>query len=160
MPDKPIEIVDFETKYASYFRSINEEWISAYFKMEAADYKALDNPQSYILDKGGCIIFALDNDLPVGTCALIKMDDPVYDFELAKMGVVPSHHGKGIGKQIGEAIIKKAEELGAEKLYLESNRILTPAINLYKKLGFVEITGRPSPYKRSNILMGLDLSKS
>jgi len=130
-----IQIVNYQPQFAPYFRSINEAWISAYFKMEEADYKALDNPQTYILDKGGCILFALDNQtpqIPIGTCALIKMDDPDYDYELAKMGVIPSHHGKGIGKQIGEAIIDKAKTLGARNLFLESNRILSPAINLYK----------------------------
>lgn len=155
MKTDSIQIVNYKPEFASYFRSINEAWISAYFKMEEADFKALDNPQTYILDQGGCIIFALDNSTPVGTCALIKMDDPDFDYELAKMGVVPAHHGKGIGKQIGEAIIEKAKAIGARNLYLESNRILTPAINLYKKLGFVEIKGKQSPYERSDIQMEL-----
>lgn len=157
MQNNLVQIIDFQPQFAPYFRSINEAWISEYFTMEEADYKALDNPQSYILDKGGCIVFAMDNDIPVGTCALIKMDDPGYDYELAKMGVVPSHHGKGIGKKIGVAVIEKAKALGARNLYLESNRILSPAINLYKKLGFVEIEGRQSPYERSNIQMELVL---
>lgn len=157
MQNNLVQIIDFQPQFAPYFRSINEAWISEYFTMEEADYKALDNPKSYILDKGGCIVFAIDNAIPVGTCALIKMDDPGYDYELAKMGVVPSHHGKGIGKKIGKAIIEKAKALGASNLYLESNRILSPAINLYKKLGFVEIEGRQSPYERSNIQMELVL---
>jgi len=152
-----IQIVDYQSQYASYFRSINEAWISEYFTMEAADYKALDDPQGYILDKGGYIVFAIIDNTPVGTCALIKMDDTPYDFELAKMGVVPAQHGKGIGKMIGKAVIEKARKMDARKLYLESNRILSPAINLYKKLGFVEITGRQSPYARSDIQMELVL---
>lgn len=157
VPNTMIQIVDYHTQYAPYFRSINEAWISAYFAMEETDYKALDNPQTYILDKGGYIIFAIEDETPVGTCALIKMDVLEYDYELAKMGVIPSHHGKGIGKLIGESIIDKAKTLSAKKLYLESNRILTPAINLYKKLGFVEITGIQSPYTRCDIKMELTL---
>ncbi len=157
MTREQIRIVDYQPQFAPYFRFINEAWISAYFKMEAADYKALDNPQSYILDKGGYIIFALAGNTPVGTCALIKMDDLHYDYELAKMGVIPTYHGKGIGKMLGEATIAKAKLTGAKNIYLESNRILKPAINLYKKLGFVEITGRQSPYARSDIQMELVL---
>lgn len=121
--------------------------------MEAADYKSLDHPEEYILHKGGHILFALYNDIPVGTCALIKMEDG--GFELAKMAVSPLVKGKGIGFLLGNAAIEKAKELGANRLYLESNTILKPAISLYHKLGFKKITGKPSPYERSNIQMEL-----
>ncbi|MCS2304494.1 hypothetical protein NXX23_23480 [Bacteroides ovatus] len=46
------------------------------------DYKALDHPKEYILDKGGAILVALYKDEPVGVCALCKMDHPLYDYEL------------------------------------------------------------------------------
>jgi hypothetical protein len=41
-----IEIVDYDSAYKEVFRDLNIEWISAYFKMEASDYKALDNAGS------------------------------------------------------------------------------------------------------------------
>lgn len=56
---KAVQIVRYEPKYQSVFKSLNEEWISRYFEMEETDYKALDNPQEYILDKGGAIFVAL-----------------------------------------------------------------------------------------------------
>ncbi|MBV6878281.1 helix-turn-helix domain-containing GNAT family N-acetyltransferase [Epilithonimonas ginsengisoli] len=154
---KNVKIVDYEPKYQSAFKSLNEEWISNYFEMEAADYKALDNPQEYILDKGGKILVALYNNEPLGVCALIKMDDPDYDFEMSKMAVSPKAQGKNIGWLLGQAIINKAKELSASKLYLESNTILKPAINLYYKMGYEKIVGRATPYKRCNIQMELDL---
>ena len=85
------------------------------------------------------------------------MDDPEYDFELAKMAVSPKAQGKKIGWLIGEAIKEKARQVGAKKLYLESNIIFTPAINLYRKLGFIEVFGRTTPYERCNIQMELVL---
>ncbi|MFD2935373.1 GNAT family N-acetyltransferase [Spirosoma flavum] len=133
--------------------------MSAYFTMEESDYKALDNPKEHILDKGGKIFIALYRNEPVGVCALIKMDDPVYDFELAKMAVSPKAQGKSIGKRLGEAAIKAAREVGASRIYLESNTILTPAINLYQKLGFQKVVGRTTPYKRGNIQMELNLTQ-
>jgi hypothetical protein len=54
-------------------------------------------------------------------------------------------------------VIDQARELGADTVYLESNTLLKPAIQLYYKLGFQKVTGRPSPYKRSNIQMELAL---
>lgn len=156
---KKVKIIPYKPIYADAFRKFNEEWISTYFKMEEADYKALDHPQEYILDKGGEIVVALYEDEPVGVCALIKMDDPDYDFELAKMAVSPKAQGKSIGWLLGQAIIEKAKALGGKKLYLESNTMLKPAINLYYKLGFKKITGRATPYERCNIQMELNLKE-
>ncbi|MFC4162609.1 GNAT family N-acetyltransferase [Epilithonimonas zeae] len=156
---KDVKIVEYEPKYQSVFKALNEEWISTYFEMEETDYKLLDNPQEYILDKGGKILVALYKDVPLGVCALIKMNDENYDFEMAKMAVSPKAQGKNLGWLLGQAIINSAKELGALKLYLESNTILKPAINLYYKMGFERITGRPTPYRRANIQMELDLKK-
>ncbi|WP_316822920.1 GNAT family N-acetyltransferase [Pedobacter gandavensis] len=157
---KEVQIVAYEEKYQQAFRLLNEEWISTYFKMEEADYKALDNPKSYILDKGGRIFVALYKNEPVGVCALIKMDDPDYDYELAKMAVSPKIQGKSIGWLLGQAIVDAAKESGAFKIYLESNTSLKPAINLYQKLGFRKVIGRSTPYERCNIQMELELNSS
>lgn len=155
---KAVEIVPYEHKYQSVFKSLNEEWISTYFTMEEADYKALDNPETYILEKGGQILVALYNGEPLGVCALIKMNDPDYDFEMAKMAVSPKAQGKNIGWLLGCAVAETAKKLGGKKLYLESNTLLKPAINLYHKLGFKKVVGRSTPYERCNIQMELDLS--
>ncbi|SDK24854.1 DNA-binding transcriptional regulator, MarR family [Catalinimonas alkaloidigena] len=153
-----VQIVPYEPNYQEAFRSLNEAWISAYFTMEPADYKALDHPQEYILDRGGHILVALYNDEPLGVCALIPMDDPDYEFELAKMAVSPRAQGKGLGWLLGQAVVDKARLLGATKLYLESNTRLEPAISLYHKLGFQKVVGHPTPYERSNIQMELILT--
>ncbi|NRF39673.1 bifunctional helix-turn-helix transcriptional regulator/GNAT family N-acetyltransferase [Pedobacter foliorum] len=155
---KDVQIVPYEEQYQTAFRSLNEEWISTYFQMEEADYKALDNPNEYILEKGGKIFVALYNNEPVGVCALIKMNDPDYDFELAKMAVSPKIQGKNIGWLLGQAVVNAAKDLGATKIYLESNTALKPAINLYQKLGFIKVVGRSTPYERCNIQMELNLS--
>ncbi|UTX48976.1 helix-turn-helix domain-containing GNAT family N-acetyltransferase [Chryseobacterium sp. MA9] len=155
---KNVKIVEYEPKYQSAFKALNEEWISTYFEMEDADYKALDNPEEYILNKGGKILVALYNEEPLGVCALIKMNDPYYDFELAKMAVSPKAQGKNIGWLLGQAIIRKAKDSGASKIYLESNTLLKPAINLYYKLGFQKVTGRSTPYQRCNIQMELNVN--
>jgi ribosomal protein S18 acetylase RimI-like enzyme len=156
---KRVEIVNYEPKYKAAFKALNMEWISMYFKMEEADYKALDNPEDYILAKGGHILVAVFNNEPIGVCALVKMQDDEYDYELAKMAISPKLQGMHIGLTLAQAVIEKAKSLGARNVYLESNTILEPAVNLYRKLGFQEIVGRPSPYERANIKMLLDLNE-
>jgi len=154
-----VEIVSYHPKYQHVFKSLNEEWISKYFTMENSDYKALDDPEGYILNKGGSILVALYEGEPLGVCAMIKMDDPEYGFELAKMAVSPKAQGKNIGFLLGSAIVKKAKEMGCDKIYLESNTLLAPAINLYHKLGFQKINARSTPYSRCNIQMELVIQK-
>ena len=152
---KNVEIIAYTPEYQEAFRTLNEEWIKNYFEMEEADHKALDNPDEYILQNGGHIFVALYKNEPVGVCALLKMNDGSYDYELAKMAVSPKAQGKNIGFLLGQSAIKKVTESGASKIYLESNTILKPAINLYHKLGFQKIAGHTTPYKRCNIQMEL-----
>lgn len=146
-----LKFIEYEPKHQPIFKALNEEWIAQYFKMEKEDYAALDNPNEKILKPGGTILMATFNDEIIGTCALIKITEEKY--ELAKMAIVPKVHGKGFGYQLGLAVLEKAKTLGAKTVFLESNTILAPAINLYRKLGFVEIPIETSPYERSNIQM-------
>lgn len=150
-----INIKEYAPEYQQDFKKLNAEWIEKYFRLEEKDIETLNNPQENIIDKGGHILLAELNSEIVGACALQKMDEKIY--ELAKMAVSPKVQGQSIGWLLGQACIEKARSLGAEKVYLESNTKLEPAINLYRKLGFQEITGVPSPYERCNIQMQLIL---
>jgi GNAT superfamily N-acetyltransferase len=152
-----VKIVPYQEKYHEHFKGFNQKWIEEHFEMEDSDNKALDSPKEYILDKGGHILVALYENEPVGVCALIKMNDLAWDFELAKMAVFSEVQGLGIGNILANAVIAKAKSLGAKSIYLESNTVLAPAIKLYKKLGFEEISGYETPYQRCNIQMMLKL---
>ncbi len=151
-----VKIEDYQPKYRDAFRALNEAWISTYFTIEDADRRALDNPQEYILDKGGYIFVAILDGEPVGVCALLKRDD-LNAYELAKMAVAPQAQGRSIGFLLGTAAVEKAISVKAVRLYLESNTQLVPAIRLYEKLGFKKISGTPTPYQRCDIQMELDL---
>jgi DNA-binding MarR family transcriptional regulator/GNAT superfamily N-acetyltransferase len=152
-----VRLLDYSPMYQADFKRLNVEWIERYFRLEEADLKALDHPDEYIIQRGGYILLAEYQGQVVGTCALLYMDANTY--ELAKMAVSPTAHGLGIGEQLGRAAIAKAKTLGATSLYLESNTKLTPAINLYHKLGFQKtVAGAPSPYERCNIQMELSLT--
>jgi GNAT superfamily N-acetyltransferase len=152
-----INIIDYTPIYQESFKALNVEWISQFWELEDPDLNALDSPDDYILNKGGVIMIALYDDVSVGCCALIKIDECTY--ELAKMAVSPKVQGKGIGILLGKKIIEKAKKIGAKRLFLESNTRLEPAINLYLKLGFVHIKGETSPYNRCNVQMELCLEE-
>lgn len=150
-----VTIVPFNDAHAAAFRELNLQWIRKHWAPEPADFKALDNPRAYIIDNGGHIAIALDDRRVMGTCALVRMSQDSY--ELAKMAVADEARGKGVGLLLGQSVIAKARELGATRVYLESNTVLKPAIALYRKLGFTRVAGPPSPYSRCNIQMELRL---
>jgi len=154
-----VNIVPYNRKYKSDFAKLNYEWLEKYFKtvkVEAEDKRLLNNPEREIIKKGGEIFFALKNENVVGTCAVIKIDDSMY--ELAKMGVTEKAQGKQIGKKLALTAIGYAVEKGASKLKLYTSSKLTTAQNLYRALGFIEVKEKPNHrYKRKLILMELDL---
>ena len=146
-----MQIVPYEAHHRTAFRVLNEAWITRYFELEEPDRRALNDPEGYIIGKGGFIFMALyDGDI-AGACALIKIDDEVV--ELAKMAVDDKAQGKGIGFALGKACIDKAREMGFKKIELLSNTKLTPAIHLYGKLGFVEVPLPQTEYERADIKM-------
>ena len=151
-----VEIIDYRPEFHADFKQLNYAWISQYFTIEAADRQYLEHPDKKILTPGGHICMAKYKDNIVGTCALVKLDNTRY--ELAKMAVAEEMRGRGIGWLLGQAAITKGRELGAKKLYIESNTKLKAAIKLYQKLGFQKIVGPPSPYERCNIQLELTLA--
>jgi len=153
--DGRVAIVPYEPAHHHPFRRLNEAWISRHFRIEPPDTRVLAAPQQEILDKGGHIIVAARQGAVVGVCALLRVDGDT--FELAKMAVAESARGHGVGFLVGQEAIRRARAAGASRLILESNTVLTPAIALYRKLGFVEVTGIPSEYSRCNIHMEMKL---
>jgi N-acetylglutamate synthase-like GNAT family acetyltransferase len=144
-------LIEYRAEHATSFRDLNYEWINEHFEVEESDSAMLEDPEKHIIAKDGYIVIATYKSSVVGTCALIRHD--ANRAELAKMAVDDSAKGKGIGYLLGQRCVDKARELNFREVFLESNTKLTPAINLYKKLGFKRIVGEPSPYARCNIQM-------
>ena len=151
MNSPSVQIAEYQPIFKEHFKNLNLEWIQKYFKVEPHDLEQLDNPEMYILDKGGQIFFAIYQNEVVGTVALVK--NSATDFELAKMAVSPKYQGIGAGKALCAYPIEVAQKAGAKILWLESSRKLTPALTMYSKLGFVEIPMDETPYSRADIKM-------
>ncbi len=153
-----VSIVPYNSAYRQVFHDLNKAWIDQYFTMEPSDDRYLSYPEENIIQPGGEIWVAMDDGEPVGVCALVVLpEDFPYDFELSKMAVDPAVRGKSIGYLLGQTIIERARSRGGKSLFLESNTVLEPAINLYRKLGFRKVAQGASNYDRSNIQMALTL---
>jgi DNA-binding MarR family transcriptional regulator/N-acetylglutamate synthase-like GNAT family acetyltransferase len=131
-----LTILRYDDGLAHHFHDINAEWIGAMYRLEQTDRDVLENPRERIIDAGGDILFVAAEGLGiVGTCALQKTGPG--RFELTKMGVLASARGRKAGEFLLRAVIARAADMGAETLYLLSNRKSEAAIHLYEKLGFV-----------------------
>lgn len=147
-----------DDRHAAAFRDLNLEWITKLFEVEPSDNKVLNDPQGQIIDKGGFIMMAMLGEEIIGTCALVKVSDDVY--ELAKMAVTPRAQGRNAGYLLGKAVIEKARDIGAKKVFLLTNSGLHPALSLYRKLGFIDVPLGNADYKRSDVRMEIALDRS
>jgi putative acetyltransferase len=150
-----ISILPYDARYQPDFKRLNIAWIEQYFAVEPHDLEQLEQPEVHVLPNGGQIFFAVDGSDVVGCVAVVNTGET--GFELAKMAVSPTAQGRGIGKKLCLAAIDYARQLGVDTLWLESNRKLTPALTLYRSVGFKEVPSVPTPYARADIRMEIEL---
>lgn len=155
-PRDSIEFLPFNDDIGHWFRTINKEWISEMFEMEAGDYYSLDHPRANIIDKGGKIWFVRHPELGiVGTGALLNRGEG--QFELTKMGVLKKARGMKIGEPLLCHILGEAKKMKIKQLFLLTNKRCEAAIHLYEKHGFVHDAGLLARfqefYARSDVAM-------
>ena len=76
------------------------------------------------------------------------------------MAVTPKYQGLKIGLKLINFCIDFAKQKQWKSITIYSHRKLVPAIELYKKVGFKEISlEEKSNYERSNIKMLLNISQ-
>jgi ribosomal protein S18 acetylase RimI-like enzyme len=154
---KRAQIVAYAPEYRADFFRLNSAWIEKYFKLEAADRRILENPETEIIATGGAVLFAAVDGAIVGTLALLNVGND--EFELGKMSVDENYQGMGIGFDLIQACIEIAKSRGGKAITLETNSVLAPAIGLYKKCGFVEVPAlaHATEYERADYFMRLEL---
>ncbi len=90
------------------------------------------------------VVLALEDGEPIGCGAFKHYEKGIA--EIKRVFVRPDHRGKGISKQIINALEEKARMQGYQKLILETGKRLVVATKLYKQMGFV-IIDNYGPYK-------------
>ena len=149
-------VVRYREELRDAFERLNREWIETYFVLEAADREILGDPQGNIIDPGGQVFFVLDRGEVQGTCAVLRYS--AEECEIAKMAVAPAARGRGYGDLLMEASLAFAREIDSRRVVIVSNTVLSPAIRLYQKHGFVQVPlASDGRYRRANIRLELEL---
>jgi GNAT superfamily N-acetyltransferase len=146
-----LQIISFDPRFRDEFKRLNVAWLERYFKVEPIDERVLGNPEQEILAPGGEILFAILDGNVVGTVALKPEVDAA--FELTKMAVEERWQGRGFGKRLLEAACEMAQQRGASRVVLYSQRGLKAAVTMYAKYGFVELPLNDPRYSRCDVKM-------
>jgi len=153
-----VEIVDYRPQFKRYFKSLNLEWLRAYHSVEEQDEELLSDPYGRVVKTGGFVLFARLDKKIIGTVALIRHDQHLY--QLTKMAVTREARGKQAGRKLALEAIEQARKTGARRVVLQTSPRLIAACNLYRSLGFVEVSAAQpwaTAYQRKSIAMSLDL---
>ena len=95
----------------------------------------LDGPQFHTL-------VCEQEDRPAGFC-MLSIGDGIG--EVVAVAVDPLWQGRGIGRQLMQAIVEDARGMGIRLLFLKTATRNLPAQGLFRKIGFEE-TGREAGY--------------
>ncbi|MEO6599550.1 MAG: GNAT family N-acetyltransferase [Polyangiaceae bacterium] len=108
--------------------------------------------------EGGHILVAAEGNQIFGAVGYVPAggSDPAsfaLDWPVMRMLVVrPSMRGRGIGKALAIACVQRARESGAHCIGLHTSPIMTVALPMYRRMGFVEDGEMPpiagAPYAR------------
>ena len=83
---------------------------------------------------GGCMLLAEIEGHTAGCVALRPLD--VGICEMKRMYVKPEYRAKGMGRALGEQIIREAKSRGYQSMRLDTANTMKAAQGLYSSLGF------------------------
>ncbi|PBB45446.1 ribosomal-protein-alanine N-acetyltransferase [Mesorhizobium sp. WSM3866] len=67
--------------------------------------------------------------------------------EILTVAVARAHRRQGLGWQLIDAVLRELHAQRAEALFLEVDETNTPAVALYRRLGFRQVGQRPNYYR-------------
>ena len=110
--------------------------IDSYFDATSFEAELAGLPGKYA-PPGGQLLLATIDGQPAGCVALRGIDATCC--EMKRMFVYPERQGLGVGRALGEAIIREARGIGYERMVLDTSIRQVEAQTLYRRLGFRDI---------------------
>ncbi|MBR3281154.1 MAG: ribosomal protein S18-alanine N-acetyltransferase [Clostridia bacterium] len=126
---------------------MKKEYIDEVYEIDKASVpipwskNSIEEEMNNILAK---FIVAKDGDIVIGFAMCWFIMDECH---IGNLAVLPSYRNQGVATKLLDDLLKECDEHGTNYLLLEVRVSNTPAINLYKKLGFEESVVRKHYYK-------------
>lgn len=131
----PIRITEYSPLYASgvadMWNASGEGWNGRIFNSSAARVMADVASSSYLN-----LYLAVEGEVVLGYAKLTDYAEEAGVAYIELLNVVPSHHGRGIGRDLVKQCVLRAAELGYGRIDLFTWSGNTKAVPLYKKCGF------------------------
>lgn len=148
-----MEIIEYDSRYAQDFVSLNTAWIEEFFeRLEPEDMHTFQNIEKEISD-GAMIYFCLEAGKVMATCMTRKIDSRTW--EICKLAADEKYKGRGAGDAVFKACMEYAAAHGAKRLFILSNSRLKAALHIYQKYGFREVKLENYEYVRGDIAFEL-----
>jgi ribosomal protein S18 acetylase RimI-like enzyme len=124
--------------FTNYQKELDEDLCFQSFDAE------LQNPLKKYAPPKGTLFLACWNNEVAGCIALQDLEGGVC--EMKRLYVKPDFRKHKIGEALTLHLLKTAKDIGYTTMKLDTLQKLQPAIQLYKKLGFIETTAYyPNP---------------
>lgn len=131
-------------EYLSWANSRLNELYQIDFDISTMLKNDMENIQKYF-PPAGQLFLAYQENHPVGIACMKKISEEAV--EIKRMYVRPEFRGKGVGSQLLEWVINKAQQENYKLIRLDTNLFMKPAQLLYQSFGFDAI----GPYPESEI---------
>ena len=131
----PEELAGARALFQEYAEQLGVDLDFQHFEAELAEL-----PGDYAAPRGTLLLARVDGEL-AGCCALRPSDDVDYAnaAEMKRLYVRKAFRGFGLGRQLAEAILEAALQIGYGCVLLDTLDDMESARALYEDLGFEEI---------------------
>lgn len=128
-------IVEYSPLYA---KAVADMWNNS---SEGWNGRVFNKSEAKVLRDEACVSYlnlylAVEADMVLGYAKLTKYAEENGVAYIELLSVLPSYHGKGIGRELVKQCVLRAAELGFGRIDLFTWAGNTKAVPLYKKCGF------------------------
>ena len=122
------------------------------------DHELATLPGRYAPPHGGLLLARAEDGRFAGCVALRPLEDEGR-CEMKRLYVRPWARGTGLGRRLAVAIVDEARRRGHREMVLDTLDTMTPALGLYRSLGFEPVAPyTPNPLPGA-VFLALDLRR-